>query len=100
MHQLGTPSWLTVHRVDIGGWAVLVEYDPEQEEFGRWLLEEKIIRIGPRAETCFPETLRHELRHAALDIGGVSYNERMENEAVVRCLDHIFDPAWEKLRFP
>jgi hypothetical protein len=94
------PPFLKVQRVSIGGWSIVVEYDPELEEFGQWLFDEKIIRIGPKAEKCFYETLRHEMKHASLSIGGVAYNEGMEEEAIVRCLDNLFWPAWEQLIIP
>lgn len=92
------PSWITVRRVSIGGWSVVVEYDPELEEYGKWFLDKRVIRVGPLAETCFAETLRHELRHVTLDISGLSWAERHENEALVRAFDHILDPAWESIQ--
>jgi hypothetical protein len=44
------------------------------------------------------ETLRHEMVHAALDIGGISHIKNYEEEAIVRCLDTIFHGAWEQVR--
>ena len=41
------------------------------------------------------ETLRHEVMEAALLISGVGFSERYEQEAVVRCMEEIFFPAWE-----
>lgn len=88
---------MVVRRVEIGGWSIVVEYDPELEDFGQWCYDKWVIKIGPRAAGCFRDSLRHEMRHAAFTIGGVSYNERMEEESIVRCLETIFDPAWEKI---
>lgn len=42
------------------------------------------------------ETLRHEMIHAAFAISGLGYCERYEEEAIVRCMDEIFFPAWER----
>ena len=92
------PSWVKVRRVLIGGWCVVVEYDPDLEEYGKWFMEKRLVRVGPLAETCFAETLRHELRHATLDISGLSWAEHHENESLVRAFDHILDPAWESIQ--
>lgn len=43
------------------------------------------------------DTLRHELMHAALNISGVAFAETISEESVVRCLDEIFFPCWDKL---
>ncbi len=46
------------------------------------------------------ETLRHEMLEAALMIGGPAWNEgsTCENtEAIVRCIECVFFPAWEKV---
>jgi|TARA_Y100000996_G_scaffold415319_1_gene409364 hypothetical protein len=43
------------------------------------------------------ETIRHEMIHAALGISGLAFCEAYEEEAIVRCMDEIFFPAWERL---
>jgi hypothetical protein len=43
------------------------------------------------------ETIRHEKIHAALGISGLAFCEAYEEEAIVRCMDEIFFPAWERL---
>jgi len=43
------------------------------------------------------ETLRHEMIHAAFAISGLGYCERYEEEAIVRCMDEIFFPAWDRI---
>jgi hypothetical protein len=35
--------------------------------------------------------------HAALAVGGVSFAVEYDEEVIVRCLDSIFFPAWDKL---
>ena len=42
------------------------------------------------------ETIRHEMIHAALGISGLAFCEAYEEEAIVRCMDEIFFPAWER----
>jgi len=93
------PEWIKIRRVEIAGNPIVVEFDPALNNFGEWHLDTWTIKIGRLAETCFGQTLRHEMVHAALDFGGVAYCERMEIEAVTRCLDHIFFPAWDALPF-
>ena len=43
------------------------------------------------------ETIRHEMIHAALGISGLAFCEAYEEEAIVRCMDEIFFPAWERV---
>lgn len=52
------------------------------------------LRLG---EAGWVETLRHEMVHAAFAIGGICWCERFEEEAIVRCLDELFFPAWDAL---
>lgn len=93
------PPWIKINRIEIGGMSIVIEFDEALSEFGHWNYDSKTIKMGPRAESCFWETLRHETVHAALDIGGVSFCETMEVEAVVRCLDGLFFPAWDAVPF-
>lgn len=43
------------------------------------------------------ETLRHELMEAALCLSGVGFCEQYEQEAVVRCMEEVFFPAYDRL---
>jgi len=36
--------------------------------------------------------------HAALDVSGLTYIKTFEEEAIVRCIDNIFHPAWDATR--
>lgn len=42
-------------------------------------------------------TLRHELMEAALILSGVGFCEKFEQEAVVRCMEEVFFPAYERI---
>lgn len=42
-------------------------------------------------------TLRHEMMEAALFISGVAWMTRYDQEPIVRAMEEIFFPAWEKL---
>ena len=39
-------------------------------------------------------TLRHEVMEASLYLSGLAWAERYEQEAVIRCMEEIFFPAW------
>ena len=39
-------------------------------------------------------TIRHEMMEASLLLSGVGFLETYEQEAVVRCMEEIFFPAW------
>jgi hypothetical protein len=43
-------------------------------------------------------TLRHEMMEASLLLSGVAWCEKMETEAVIRCMEEIFFPSWELLK--
>ncbi len=71
------------------------------DDFGQYHADDRKILLGHKAtlsRAVLIETIRHEMVHAALDIGGVSYNKVMEEESIVRCLDTLFHPSWEKVR--
>lgn len=92
------PPFIKINRIEIGGTIIVIEFDDSLSEYGHWNPDLQVIKIGPRAEKTFWETLRHEAVHAALDIGGVSYCESMEVEAIVRCMDGLFFPAWDAVQ--
>lgn len=57
----------------------------------RAIVLEKTL-TGEKLRTSF----RHELMHAALNIAGIAFCKAMEEEAVIRCMDEVFFPAWER----
>lgn len=70
----------------------------DHDEWGYWVAEKRMIVIhGSLTPRKFKETLRHEMIHAALHLCGVAWCERMEEEALVRCLDEVFWPSWERV---
>lgn len=71
------------------------------ENFGEMAFDDRKIYIAKRclkSDKLFKETLRHEMIHAALHVGGVAYLDQYDEEAVVRCLENIFFPAWEEVQ--
>jgi hypothetical protein len=45
----------------------------------------------------YATTLRHEMIHAALAISGISYLKKYEEEPIVRAIENLFFPAWDRL---
>ena len=87
--------------IQIGGRMLTVIVDPKLEAWGEYHADDHQIVLASKTldkQSTLRETLRHEMLHAALDISGLSYLERFEEEAVVRCAENLFFPAWEKVR--
>jgi hypothetical protein len=87
--------------VSIGGREIAIRIDPKLDSWGEYHADECEIVLASRTlskASTLRETLRHEMLHAALDISGLSYLKTFEEEAIVRCIDGIFHPAWEKVR--
>ena len=42
------------------------------------------------------DTVRHEMLHASLAFSGLDHLENFEEEALVRCIEEIFFPSWER----
>ena len=70
----------------------------DSDTFGVYFHDDKLIQINTGLDDKVAlETLRHEMMEAALLISGVGFSERYEQEAVVRCMEEIFFPAWETI---
>ena len=66
--------------------------------FGFYSHDRKVIEIdktltGKRLH----DTIRHEMLEAALTLSGVGFYETYEQEAICRCMDEIFFPAWDRV---
>jgi hypothetical protein len=86
--------------VIVGGQRIRIELSTSIEDWGQYNHDTKVITISHRAfekAATLRATLRHELMHAAFSISGVSYCKGFQEEAVVRCLEEVFFPSWEKL---
>lgn len=87
--------------VNVGGRIIAIRVDPKLEAWGEYRADDKEIVLASRTldkKSSLRETLRHEILHAALDIGGIAYLEGYEEEAIVRCIENIFHPAWDTVR--
>jgi len=86
--------------VIVGGQRIRIDVSTSIEDWGQYDHDRKVITLSHRAlekASTLRTTLRHELMHAAMSISGVSYCTGFQEEAVIRCMDDIFFPAWTKL---
>ena len=70
----------------------------DSDTFGEYFHDDKLIQINANlSDEEFLTTLRHERMEARLMISGLAWAERYEQEAIVRCMEEIFFPAWETI---
>lgn len=77
-----------------------VRVRPLKGAWGEYDGDDGVISLDPTALTSkksLKETLRHEMIHAALQISGVGYGRRYDEEQVVRCMEGVFFPAWARV---
>jgi len=86
--------------ISIGGLRVKITIVENLEDFGSFSLDDLTIALRKGNTKDMVDTLRHEMMHAAFAIGGIGHCKPFEEveEGVVRCLDHLFFPSWEKLQ--
>lgn len=86
--------------IHIGGLRVKIAIVENLEDFGSFSLDDLTISLRKGHIKEMTDTLRHEMMHAAFAIGGIAHCKPFEEveEGVVRCLDHLFFPAWGKLQ--
>ena len=87
--------------VEVAGCRVAVRVTRLQDTYGQFTFDDRLIEIDRDHLRDDPDealmTLRHELMEAALLLSGVGFMERYDQEPVVRALEQVFFPAWEKL---
>jgi hypothetical protein len=85
--------------VKIAGQRIKIKVGKLEEAYGQYEHENRIIWISNtlKDERSNLTTLRHEMLEASLLISGVGWLEKYDQEAIVRCVDEIFWPAWESL---
>ena len=86
--------------IQIGGLRVKIAIVENLEDFGSFDLDRMVISVRKGPYKTMLETIRHEMTHAAFAIGGIAHCKPFEEveEGVVRCLDHLFFPAWGRLQ--
>jgi hypothetical protein len=84
----------------VGGTRVKVQVKELDDAYGQFLYDKMRIELSEdllHDPVALRETLRHELVEASLLISGVGWSEQYEQESVVRALDNIFWPAWDRV---
>lgn len=89
--------------VAIGGITIPIVLEDLSDDdcFGYYSHDRKIIVLSKSLDDDkLRKTLRHEIMEAALCISGIAFCETMETEAIVRCSEEIFWPAWDRIAPP
>jgi hypothetical protein len=88
--------------VSIGGIRFTIKLKKlSDDEFGRVIFDTREIQVNKNLKDeplAIYETIRHEMIHAALDVSGLGFARRFDEEAVVRAIETIFFPAWERIQ--
>lgn len=101
-----TPARLTrrlssmLKSVSIAGHRIPIRVKDLDDCYGQYLPDAKVIELDRKTvkdAKLLRETLRHEMVEAALFLSGVSYSDVYTQEPIVRALDELFWPAWEKV---
>lgn len=87
--------------IEVAGCRVAVRVTKLTDTYGQFTFDDRLIEIDrdhlreDPAEAL--NTLRHEMMEAALLLSGVGFMKRYDQEPVVRAMEQVFFPAWEKL---
>ena len=74
----------------------LVPFNGSSPDYGLYLHDKKTIEINNTLKgKALIHTIRHEMMEASLLLSGVGWLENYDQEAIVRCMEEIFFPAWE-----
>lgn len=86
--------------LEIAGCRVRIRLADLEDLYGRFRFDDRVIEIDRKCFRDDPETaiqtLRHEVLEAALLLSGVGFMERYEQEPVVRAIEQIFFPVWDR----
>jgi len=88
-------------QIKIAGQNVKIRVGKLENAYGQYEHDSKTIWISDLVKTdkAKRDTLRHEMMEASLLLSGVGWMEKYDQESVVRCMEEIFFPAWDKLKF-
>jgi len=86
-------------QIKIAGHNIKIRIGKLENAYGQYEHDSKTIWISDTVKDpkTKKNTLRHEIMEASLLLSGVAWCEKMETEAVVRCMEEIFFPSWNKL---
>lgn len=86
--------------IHIGGKRIRVRVASLEDAYGQFDGEKMEIQISDQILTkpkLLISILRHEMLHAHFHITGQSFAETFDEETIVRALDNLFFPAYEKV---
>ena len=99
IHAITLRAMTPMTYIEIGGikFSVIREHI---NEYGLMRFDEREIVISSAITDVevYMTTLRHEMIHAVLAISGISYLKKYEEEPIVRAIENIFFPAWDRLQ--
>ena len=87
-------------QIKIAGQNVKIRVGKLENAYGQYEHDLKTIWISDliKNDKVKKETLRHEMMEASLLLSGVGWMQNYYQESVVRCMEEIFFPAWDKLK--
>ena len=91
---------LMLKSVSIAGHRIPIKVKDLDECYGQYVPDSKVIEIDKQTlkdKRVLRETLRHEMIEATLFLSGIAYSETYDQEPIVRALDEIFWPAWDRV---
>tara|TARA_R110002020_G_scaffold67440_1_gene177128 strand:- start:853 stop:1146 length:294 start_codon:yes stop_codon:yes gene_type:complete len=76
----------------------VIRQDLDGDPYGYWSLDRRTIVLDKGLKgKQLRETLRHEMLHATFDLCGVGFTSQFPDEPVIRALDTLFFPSWERV---
>ena len=91
-------------KIVVAGREISIVWKDFDETWGQYLHDEREIQLAKRMRKdpkAVWQTLLHEALHACIGMAGLDHILGGENEeAVVRCIEHMFFPVMDKVRPP
>jgi hypothetical protein len=85
--------------IAIAGHNIKLQFVTLCDCYGQYEHDRKTILIDKEfhgSTVCVIETIRHEMLEASLLLSGVGFSDKYDQEIVVRCVEEIFFPAWDR----
>ena len=91
-------------KVEIAGREIAVVWRDFEETYGQYCHDKREIQMANRIrgrKNMAWQTFMHEVVHGAIGMSGLDHVLGGENEeAVVRCIEHLLFPVFDKVRPP
>ena len=86
--------------VSIAGYRIPVKVKDLEDCYGQYVPDSKVIEIDRKTlkdKKLLRETIRHEMVEATLFLSGNAYSDPYDQEPIVRAVDELFWPAWDRV---